>query len=403
MTGMHHLSSEYPDSGGNVAPGWIEFYANGTINASDSSFLNKFALTYVSEDHGEYGYPASVSGVPGNYVLSEWQVSNVYGGHMHHMQAVFNGTLPTGVSKVSILCIGGGGGGFSTETSTATLSCGGGGGGLSLKTVKIPALMTLQVGVGLGGASYYTTSSTIIQYPFCGGCSHVRSASNLRAFYCLATGGLSGFIPPGTAPWSAGLSVQPQGGVPLIGSGFSGGNGGVSRVKMSVNVLATSGGGGAAGPAGAGGNGGYIDYATSSYGGGSNGVGGGGGGGGLRYNGTYVNSSTRWTSGGGGGSVLSVINAGSASTGGGLTGSGGLPGGQSGTGPTGFTNSVFPISAKGGFPGGGAGGAWPDEVYTNGEASNKAAYGIRSGTKKIIDRMGGDGYVRISWGGAAPY
>ena len=164
----------------------------------------------------------------------------------------FSFTVPTGVTQVSAVAIGGGGGGSGGESGRNEGMGGGGGGGLAYGTFAVTPGETLTVNVGAGGTSSSGASGTA------GGASTI-----LRGGTTLLSGGGGGGGPfrstaGGTAGTSTGTARQ------------GGGTGGVGGAASGNDT--GGGGGGAAGYAGNGGAGGGT-------GNGSIGAGGGGGGG----------------------------------------------------------------------------------------------------------------------------
>jgi hypothetical protein len=231
--------------------------------------------------------------------------------------------VPTGITNVSIVCVGGGAAGNNTNADGGR---GGGGGALSYtNNLAVTPGETLTIVVGLGG----TTSGQN------GGDSYVRRSSTDLV---LAKGGVGG--------------TTSLGGNSALGVGtvkYSGGNGGSGFDGPG------GGGGGAAGYSGNGGNGSNAEGGLSGAGAGGSasggagkapggdGAGGGGGGVGLLGEGS---SGTSVSSGAGG-----IGGSGGANGANGVTttaGSGGLYGGGGGGAP---------IAAGGGVFGNGANGA----------------------------------------------
>jgi len=243
-------------------------------------------------------------------------------------------TVPSGVTQVSAVCIGGGGGASGSPGTSNFSGAGGGGGGLAYGTFTVTPGESLDIETGPGGSGGSGTGS---------GSSGTTSKIK-RSFTELLSAGGGG----GGTNGSSGGSGGSSGGQERDGGG-TGGNGG-----ESLNNDGGGGGGGAGGYSGNGGNGGSGNGGVGSGGSG----GGGGGGGGQSIGGTQNN--------GGGG--VGQNGEGNSGSGGSLNnpggaGSGGLTGGSGGIG---------------GNYGGGGGGAEDD---TN-----------------ISGATGGAGIVRIIWG-----
>lgn len=254
----------------------------------------------------------------------------------------FTWTVPTGVTLVSAVAIGGGGLGASGAGSA-----GGGGGALCYAnnlTVTPGSQVIVEIGAG-------ATAKVCSFEPAPGGTSSFAET-------VIAGGGGTPQDQPGGA---GGFGGTGTGGVC-----FSGGSGG----RLG------GGGGGAGGYAGNGGNGGDgIDGACVP---GDDGAGGGGGGGGPN---------PIYTSGGGGGT--GIMGQGNDGVGG-ATGCFGNPyqnGGGSGGGGSGgaagasaiSTDSTLGAAPTGGFPGGGSG------AFPNGGVDD-------------CGNAGADGAVRVIWG-----
>jgi hypothetical protein len=253
-------------------------------------------------------------------------------------------TVPTGVTRISIVCIGTGGYGSTNSVWNSAQAvryyyagAGGGGGGLAYANI-------VPVSPGEKLTITRTESSRTLQ-----GESSVTRQSN-SVILCRALSGM-----PGVA------STGGRGGGWTHGTGGSfGGYGG----SPSLSIGGGGGGGGAAGYSGNGGDGG----ATGNRGGNGRGGGAGGGGGGS---GTYSLAGC----GGGGGGVyywgVGADGAGSASVGG---GGGGGSQGTSGGGASSVEGGTGGIYGGGG--GGGTGGG--------GTISSKRAGPGRPGVIRII-------------------
>lgn len=228
-------------------------------------------------------------------------------------------TVPTGVTKIDVLCVGGGGGGAGswvwrvTDQGSPYADCESGGGGAGgqvvLKTnisVTPGTKYTATVGAGGAGGKYvYTTSSSAPEHDEAGSKGGTTSLGNL----CSAEGG------PG-ATGRGGASGTNH---------ASGGTG--SKTSSSA---ATSGAGGTVvwgatyGGGGGGGNYRFNDEGTNRYS--ANGAGGAGGGGAGGYNigtsNTNPVAGTANTGGGGGGGWTSESGSNGSGSAGAAGGSG---------------------------------------------------------------------------------
>ena len=211
--------------------------------------------------------------------------------------------VPSGVTSVCVVCVGGAGSGNGTSWSS-----GGAGGGLGWKNniaVTPGTSVTVVVG-GSGSTSGSYDNLTIVN----GGPSYFRSTSVVAGL-----GGQTASQPFSSVYQAAGGSYTGTGG----GTGGAGGN------YSSSYAGYQGGGGGAAGYTGNGGEGGSNISGSARYQYGADGAGGGGGGGGTNNN----------AAGGGGG--VGILGAGTSGSGGygyaaGIGGSGGTNGGPPGGG-----------------------------------------------------------------------
>ena len=296
LTGTYNITNSGPTING----GYFNYsYGNGT---ETSSSIGIASYTTVTAGTNSYNFnsatPSFTNTTPSLPTGYATLTSTSSGSVLYDIPGTYSWICPTGVTSVSVVCIGGGGGtqtpgGYNQGTG------GGGGGGLGYKnnySVTPGNSYTVQVGYGGNGqdglASYFVNGSTVY-----GDYGRLGGGSNSSV---IAAGGAY--------------------------SGDGGGNGGKGGSSYSNNP---GGGGGAGGYAGAGGNGaptGPGAYTPTA------GAGGGGGGGNIGYP----------PVGGGGVYVLGQGSNGVAGSGG---GSGGMPG----------TNNP-PLS--GGFYGGGAGGQY---------------------------------------------
>jgi len=194
-------------------------------------------------------------------LINEWPETPV-GQVLFDVPGANTFTVPTGVTSISIVLIGGGGSG----RGQVTYGGGGGGGGLCwINNFPVTSGSTLNLNVGAGGIGGHNGVSNP-------GSNTWFSASSGPG-RIVASGGEGGKGAPN--------SQNAQGGYPDIGSNFSslsngGGNGGLGGVHNQGG-----GGGGAGGYSGNGGNGqGWTNESNQSNQGQTAGQGGGGGGGG---------------------------------------------------------------------------------------------------------------------------
>jgi len=236
-------------------------------------------------------------------------------------------TVPTGVTQVSAVVVGGGGGGAGSDGDRNEGNTGGGGGGLAYGTFTVSPGESLTVTVGAAGAAGPSGDDG-----GAGGTTTIaRGATTL-----LSGGGGQGGQERETAARAGGAS----GGTERDGGGTGGSSG------SATNDNSGSGGGGAAGYSGNGGAGG------SNGGSGSAGSGGGGAGG---------NSATTGTADGGGGVGLLGEGSNGAASGG---------GGSGGANNSGFNAGNY----------GGGGGARDDDSAGGGGAGGAGAARIIWGT-----------------------
>lgn len=251
-------------------------------------------------------------------------------------------TVPTGVTQVSAVVVGGGGGGAGSDGDRNEGNTGGGGGGLAYGTFSVTPGESLTVTVGAGGAGGGTGGNGGV-----GGTTIIaRGATTL-----LSGGGGLGGQERSTAARAGGSS----GGTERDGGGSGGSSG------SATDNNSGSGGGGAGGYSGNGGNGG------SNGGSGSAGSGGGGAGG--------LSTSNAIATGGGGVGLLGEGSSGTTSSAG---GSGGSNGGVLGGGVYGGGGGARDDDSAGiGFAGGagaariiwGTGRSYPSTLTTDQTAS----------------------------------
>jgi hypothetical protein len=244
-------------------------------------------------------------------------------------------TAPAGVTRVSVVAVGGGGGGLASDSNGSTYvgRGGGAGGGLGWKN-NIPVVpgQSYTVVVGSGGASQTFVSSTI----------STQSPSGTSSYFIDLTtvAGLGG----------EGSKAQSSDGFAAHGGSFVGDGGGNGGNQGQRAILDRGAAGGAGGYTGAGGMGSAFGFAVSD---------------------------PTPAGGGGGGSASpsNAVGAPSISAGGvGILGQG-----ASGAGGATSSNGS-----------GGSGGS-------NGQGANGGNYGGGSGGLNSND-LGGSGAVRIIWG-----
>jgi len=262
-------------------------------------------------------------------------------------------TVPSGVTTISAMAVGGGGAGDDGNTGDGG---GGGGSGASagyFSNLTVTSGSTLSIVVGAGGLATSIKNTTAPN----GNLSSITySTFSLTAYAGL--GGPTYGYGSAAAPSAPLFSNTPVG---VTTGGYAGGTGGAA-------YDGGGGGGGAGGLAGAGGTGGH-----STSGGATNGVGGSGGGGGTNLGGGTASTNNGFTSGAGGAGQSNVTGGG----GGGCVTYSSAVVSTNGAAGNGLT-SAGSKGGDGGFPGGGGGGSWDNGV------------GLAS--------AGGNGFVRLVWG-----
>ena len=244
----------------------------------------------------------------------------------------FTFTVPSGVSKISVVCVGGGSNGVGAWDDDCSYGgCGGQGGSLSYTNcIPVTAGESLTVVVGQGGSGYVEAFPSIgIRSGGGGGPSSIARGATILVR------GAGGFVPkptcqfgapPFTPPFS--WSTAPVGA--SVGAvTYSGGT--TVSTSPPAFLLCYNGGNGAGGYAGAGGRGGAGGFNPNAPG--TAGTGGsGGGGGGGRYGGA---------SGGGVGLVVQGSPGAGGSAGYPETGGGGGSGGTAGAGALSFGGGLY--------------------------------------------------------------
>lgn len=312
---------------------------------------------------------SSLTGRTATTTISWAIIAPVTGQVAYTSPGTFSWVAPTGVYKVSVVCIGAGGGG-SAYSSYAR----GGGGGACIWINNYPVTpgnsYTVVVGTG-GGPGGYTTTST----GGTGGDSWFVDRVDVVGAYG-GGGGVRTTTANSGMGYGGGGSYGDDPAIGWNGGGAAGGQGGMGYAYGG-------GGGGAGGYTGNGGSA-YFASSTTYYGAGSAGAGGGGGGG-------AAGGSTK-TGGGGGGT--GIYGQGTSGAGGGTSssttnGPGGAGGSYAnGTGVGGANGGATPANtatgaasntttpnqyASGGFPGGGGAGTdYTTSPYRNGYGANGA-------------------------------
>ena len=321
---------------------------------------------------------------------------DAFGERVFTSPGTYSFLVPVGVTSVSMVAVGGGGAGCQairyldsftpssivTVTTPGTTVYAGGGGALAYSNaVSVTPGETLTVYVGNGGSSSQPTSVNPSQgFGTAGEGSYVLRGPS--TYLVSAGGGANGQT-------GAGGSV-------VIGTGYTGGQGGQSAWDNNYGTfIAGGGGGGAAGYSGIGGAGGNAGQTGGS---GSSGVGGGAGGAGAGGLAEYTAGSAFYAlyQGGAGGGGVGLNGQGANGAGGtgmipngtfNYTNAFGGGGGSSGAaGEDGGLGSI-PSSGQGGAYGGG-GGAGGSRYRDIGGVFTYVGYSANNGR---------NGAVRIIW------
>lgn len=337
----------YSLASGSLPPG-ITLSSSGLLSGTATGASTTYTFTVRATDVNGRFTDSSTLSLP-------VQLDAPPGADIYQSPGTYTWTAPAGVTKVSVVAIGGGGSGAVGNTGNA-----GAAGGLGWKNnITVVPGTGYTVVVGSGGTGR----------PF--GCEEGQSG---QASWFISQSTVAGFGGQGGGQSNesgCGSCRQASGGGYVGDGGGNGGNGG-----YECNNVSGPGGGGAGGYTGAGGNG-----STSNNGSGQSGSGGGGGAGGNGGGGSCYD--------GGGGGGTGLFGAGSNGGGGGNGGTGGFGGGGGSNGQGGGSagTSCYSFAGAGGLYGGGGGG-------TNDGQS--APTNPRSGA-------GGRGAVRIMWGPSRSY
>lgn len=296
--------------------------------------------------------------------LAVVQMSTTSGYCLSRIETNTSIVIPSGVSRMDILAVGGGGGGG------AWVGGGGGGGGVNVAlNTNVSGTISVQIGAGGRGGTY--TSSGVIAGTS-GGATTFGSIT--------ALGG--GF---GASSTSFALGAQSQNLTIANGGGGSYGSqspGGMGKFRTggsgssSTTAPFPAGGGAGAGAGGGSASLGSINSGGNRY---CNSLGGNGGNG-LRDINAISGSSSNYFGGGGGGGIHGYLVDGFyVDYCSGIAGNGGLGGGGDGLTPE--SNPYGPQTGYSGVPntGGGGGGV--------GHSNNNATYG----------GVGGSGVVYLRW------
>lgn len=176
-------------------------------------------------------------------------------------------TVPAGVSKVRVTCIGGGGAGGTRYGQTYYGGGGGGGGAFAMGEFTVVPGDVLSIAAGAGGQS---TTSYSSQYN--GGTTSVTSGSKISVS---ASGGTGGYnYQPGAGSSTKAISGTGLiAGTDVVANGGAGGTGSTTSYGFGPEPYAAAGGGAAGFVLGNGGNGGEGNggggYSTASAGGGA--------------------------------------------------------------------------------------------------------------------------------------
>lgn len=352
-----------------------------TVTGLTSGVSYTFTVT-ATNSKGTGPASSASSGVvtPGQYAITGYPGLDVFmyttSNNAYWYYSTTTWVVPSGVTSISIVTIGGGASGIYRDTYVAP--CGGGGGGLAYNnnvTVTPGETLTITYGPGQGGSN---NGSTVFVSSIYASCWSIWRGTPFTAggtLLCGATGALKCYD---SGSGSAVTGNSGQGGLPLTpGTG-------ASPTQRGTSGTSGNQGWGVGGPGGAGK---YEATPTHNSGGGGAGGYGASGGAGGRWTTALVNDATAGTygAGGGGGYTTSNTNAGSGG-GASIYGTDGTSaGGSAGTGGTGADGGggSTPLYTKAGKLYGGGGASGPASTYT---ANNK-------------NLSGAPGAIRIVWPG----
>jgi hypothetical protein len=338
---------------------FVESYISGVLTSVTASGASSpvgitgltAGSTYTFTVRAVNKYGQSIKSAPSASILA-------VGSQPFTTAGTYSWIAPSGVTSVSVICVGGGGGGTNGGGTGSAYGRGGGGGELRYKnniTVIPGTSYAVVVGdVGIGGAASITSGTPVKNNGTSGGSSTFNSTT------VRANGGTGGTSTTTYAPGGSG------------GTGDAGGNGGAGGTS---NGFGGGGAGGAGGYSAAGGAAGYNGSTNN----GTSATGGGGGGGGAansassNFSGPCCYQKDDWGNGGNGGGV-GLYGAGSNGGGGTAGGSGGASGDSGTPGSSGSARL---------YGGGGFGGAYALDTQ-----GSKYWY---------AGNNGGVGAVRVVW------
>ena len=321
-------------------------------------------------------------------VTSTWSITTSAPAISYTTAGTFSFVVPTGVTSVNGVAIGGGGGGQGGGRS----GMGPGGGGAQLSytnNIAVTPGETLTVIVGAGGAGGAANNNSC--YAIGGNAGNGENSSIRR-------GGTDLVMAKG-GEGASGNNFGRGGGIFGDGVGFGRSAGGPGGRFYSGSEWA-GGGGGAGGYSGQGGQGGSSTAYQTGVGKGEAPLSGGGGGAGGSAGGQTSSQSAGWfqscqcgsqslqyfNAGGGGGTGLGAIGANGTAASWNSSGPGTGGGGGSGGGTGG-------VNSGGLFGGGGGGGGYAETQYWDGQSITNTSRNASTGG------AGGRGGVRITWNG----
>jgi Fibronectin type III domain len=365
-----------------------------TINQAGSGTISVTGLT------AQVTYTFTVtatnsSGTSANSAVSN-SITYVPPGSQSYTSAGTYSFIPTGVTSVSVVAVGGGGGGIDAGCRSA---CGGAGGGLGYKNnypVTPGTPYTIVVGAGgphgaagttAGGDSYFS-SPTIVKGG--GGVSAAQYAPPYAAYNC----GVAGGTYTGDGGGNGGFYIGPRGAGCGAGQGGGAGAGGYSGTGGSPAVLNNS---PSSYPYAC-----YSEWPATGRGKvavASTAASGGGGGGASVFAGNPATKGTITSTGpfdyglGGGGGVGLFGQGASGASGLSRDPAGGSSAG--GGGGSGGANGSSGLASSFGGANNGTGGNGGD--YGGGGGGRRYAYGSGTG---VVAGNGGSGAVRVVWPGS---
>jgi hypothetical protein len=252
----------------------VQFYfATGTLTDASYSFYSTTAITGLSATAltlttGTFSASATTATLPSSNTTA-FTYSSGWGSATYSIPGTYSWVAPAGVTRVSVVAIGGGGKGSFVCSPTSYTSGGGGGGGLGYKNnIAVNPGCSYTVVVGRGGAgangcclsqdSYFINTSTVK-----GGAGSCGNRTNSRA----APGGTY----TGDGGGNGGAGGQASGNYASGGGGaggYSGTGGAGGKAGLTGPYCGAAGSGGAAGGGGGNSQQGYpVGYAGHSGGG----------------------------------------------------------------------------------------------------------------------------------------